>query len=68
MVTFKEAVRIAKDFLTEYAGLYGGYLELEEIEKKDAKWTIKFRYLGSVYEVTVEDETRDVVGFKKLST
>lgn len=68
MISFAQAVRLAKDFLSE-AGVGILWCTLDEATLKDNKWMIKFDYklMGSRHKYTVEldAEKGSVITYKR---
>ncbi len=67
----REAVERAREFLERYVGLSSSFLTLDEFERKENKWIFIFEYglfpPFKYYQVTVDDETREVISFKRIT-
>jgi hypothetical protein len=67
----KEAVGLAREFLTEYVGLSDHLLYLEELQLVGKTWILEFRYSrlfleDEWYQVEIDDERGDVIGFRRI--
>ena len=67
MITFNQAVSIAREFLGRDAGVATIYCILDSASKEDSKWIVTFKYsfifVEKLYIVELDDKG-EIIGYK----
>lgn len=69
MIKLKEAVDLAKSFLSTSAGVATLFTNLESVAENNGRWVVTFRYtfmsLASSYTVEIDKDSGEVLQYAK---
>ena len=70
MIKLKEAVDLAKSFLSTSAGIATLFTDLESVSEKNGRWVVAFKYttlqLSSTYTVELDKDSGEVLHYAKI--
>ena len=70
MINLKQAVDLARNFLSSSAGMAMLFANLDSVAEKDGKWVVTFKYTPLLpapvsLTVDIDKDTGEVLGFTK---